>query len=96
MIGAAIPMALGLVPPNRWYGFRTPKTRASPDIWYPANRACGWFLIGAGSLALCFNLVLLSVHPDWSEKELVFWMGNSLGFWVLLAIIPSFLYLRRL
>jgi hypothetical protein len=28
----AVPMILGIVPPNHLYGFRTPKTLSSPDI----------------------------------------------------------------
>ena len=36
-----IPLALGKVPPNWFYGFRTPKTLSRPEIWYEANRAFG-------------------------------------------------------
>ncbi len=96
IIGIAFPMALAIVPPNQWYSFRTTKTLSSPRIWYAANRASGWFMIGAASLAICVNLALGSVHSDWPEKKLVFWMANSMGISVLLALIPSFLYLRRL
>ena len=38
-----IPMALGLVPP-RFYGYRTRRTLSSVDVWYRANRVCGWSL----------------------------------------------------
>ncbi len=40
-LAVAAPMTLGLVPPNRFYGMRTDKTLSSPEIWYPANSACG-------------------------------------------------------
>lgn len=41
MVGLSLPLALGKVPPNWFYGFRTPKTLSSPDLWYAANRSLG-------------------------------------------------------
>jgi uncharacterized membrane protein len=34
----SIPLALDLVPRNRFYGFRTRKTLSDDAIWYAANR----------------------------------------------------------
>ena len=42
----SMPMILDRVPPNSAYGFRTPKTLSSPEVWYPANRAAGWVHAG--------------------------------------------------
>jgi serine/threonine protein kinase len=42
VIGTAIPLVMGVVPPNRWYGVRTPKTFSSLDLWYKANRMVAW------------------------------------------------------
>ena len=42
MIGLAIPLILGKVPPNSWYGFRIRLTLDDPEIWYPANRYGGF------------------------------------------------------
>jgi hypothetical protein len=92
----AIPLVIGMIPPNNWYGFRTPKTLSSPAIWYAANRAMGWFFIGAGLLTMGFNLALWLTHPGWPEAELGFWMVNVVGIGLVLALIPSFLYLRGL
>jgi uncharacterized membrane protein len=44
----SLPLILRLVPPNRFYGFRTPKTRSDSAIWYPANRSVGIDLAIAG------------------------------------------------
>jgi hypothetical protein len=96
IVAVMIPLVAGVVPPNRWYGFRTRKTLSSPDIWYRANRAAGWFVIASVFIAIFFNIYLLSVHPEWSENKVMFSMVNSLGICILLALIPSFLYLRRL
>ena len=96
VIGLCIPMVLAMVPPNAFYGFRTPRTLSSPRIWYAANRVSGWFLIVASALTICFNLALWWIHPDWPEKRLVFWMANAMAVSVFLAVVASFMYLRRL
>ena len=37
----SVPLAAGLVGPNRLYGFRTPRTLADDRVWYPVNRMAG-------------------------------------------------------
>jgi hypothetical protein len=92
---AAVPMALGKVPPNRVFGFRTPKTLSSPEIWYPANRIAGWWMIAAGVAAVCLNLVVWRTHPDSSPAALVGVMAGLTGA-ILIATLLSFVYLRKL
>jgi len=96
MVLLALPMALGKIPPNGLYGFRTPKTLASPDIWYPANRIAGWFMVAAGALVFCFNLLLWSIHPDWPPETLVIWMAGAGFTAIVLASVASLIYLRKL
>jgi uncharacterized membrane protein len=92
----AVPMVLGIVPPNQLYGFRTPKTLSSPSVWYPANRIAGWLIIAGSALTICFNLALWSMHPDWPRERLVLWMVGAFTASVLLSAALSLLYLRRL
>ena len=96
LICLAVPMVLGVVPPNRFYGFRTPKTLSSPGIWYPANRVSGWCLIAGGALAIGINLALWLTHPDWPAKNLQLWMTNTTPAMLLFSVIASFYYLRKL
>jgi hypothetical protein len=37
----AIPLVLGVIPPNRLYGFRTKKTLSDANVWYRVNRFAG-------------------------------------------------------
>ena len=37
----AIPLVLGLIPRNRFYGMRMPKTLSDDRVWYPVNRVAG-------------------------------------------------------
>jgi uncharacterized membrane protein len=47
-IGFGIPLLLGRIPPNAWYGCRTRKTLSSEEIWYPVNRVTGRYMIISG------------------------------------------------
>jgi uncharacterized membrane protein len=96
MAASALPMVLRKVPPNLIYGFRTPKTLSSPDIWYAANRIAGWFMLAGAVLALCHNFALWSMHADWPWDRLVVYMAVADLIAVMLASAASSLYLRKL
>jgi len=48
LIGLGVPFLMDKVPPNSWYGFRTPRTLNDPGAWYRANRACGLWCVITG------------------------------------------------
>lgn len=72
----AVPLALRLVPPNRFYGFRTAQTLANRDVWFRVNRVAGWALIIADAATTSLYL---------SKPELA--SGRSL-MGVLALIVP--------
>jgi uncharacterized membrane protein len=86
----SIPLMLNLVPPNRVYGFRTPRTLANRDLWFRANRfaGCAFFIASAASAGV------FAVHPGYAS-------GRSLaGLAVFLtplgaALVASVAYARR-
>ncbi len=45
----SIPLILGHVPPNHWYGFRTSKTLSSAKLWRASNQYAGWCLLATGA-----------------------------------------------
>ncbi len=51
---AALPLILALIPPNRFYGVRTPETLDDPQLWYQVNRYGGWALL-VSSLFVSFT-----------------------------------------
>ena len=68
MVGLSVPLILRRVPPNPWYGFRTPKTLSDPSIWYPANQCAGrWLAASGGSVGLAAIVAYLS--PGLREYE---------------------------
>ena len=90
------PMTFGIIPPNRIYGFKTKETLSSPEVWYPANRASGWFMVAAAAVSLAFNLALSSAFPEWPLERLEPWLvaGNLVP--LAAGVVASYLYLRRL
>ena len=92
----SIPMILDKVPPNSTYGFRTAKTLSSPEVWYPANRAAGWFVLGAAVISICFNLALWWGFPEWRLTRTLFWMNCGTMVAFLMSALASLIYLGRL
>ena len=92
----SLPMILGRVPPNSAYGFRTPKTLSSPEVWYPANRAAGWFMLTAMVISICFNLALWWTFPEWPLDRTVSWMTGGTMIPLSISLLASFIYLGRL
>jgi SdpI/YfhL protein family len=91
-----IPIALGLIPPNRFYGYRTRKTFSSADIWYRANRFCGWAMTISGAVALFHNALFLQKHRDWSSPTLQLVLTISSSVLLFLGLIVSAFYVRKL
>ena len=91
-----IPMALRLIPPNHFYGYRTRKTFSSPAIWYRANRFSGWALAIAGIVALAHNLYFRHTHADFPPAFQQLFMAVPTGLLLLLAMVFSALYVRKL
>jgi hypothetical protein len=67
VIVLGIPLALGKVGPNPWYGFRLPATLRHRDIWYAVNAQAGRDLVATGVLLLVVVMVvgrLAGLAPD--------------------------------
>jgi uncharacterized membrane protein len=55
-----LPLKHEKIPPNWFYGFRTPKTLSSKEIWYPINRVAGIDMIRTGVVMISGAFVLLA------------------------------------
>jgi uncharacterized membrane protein len=89
----SLPMAMGMVPPNRFYGFRTAKTLSSPRIWYAANQRAGWLLFAAGVVSLLASLWITHMPgatPQVTQLLLTVVPGSS----AVGAVLAMFAYLR--
>ncbi|MGH7075362.1 MAG: SdpI family protein [Stellaceae bacterium] len=90
-----IPLSLKLVPPNRFYGYRTASSFASPEAWYQINFATGLALIAAGILsgvcALMLSQGLIALKP---EPRFIVGVAVT-GIVTLLCLIPVVIYSNR-
>ena len=94
----ARPMIKRRIGPNHFYGFRTPKTLSSPDIWYPANEFSGRRLFAAGAVITLFSLLLAPLNLFGSAGQGIY-SGIMVAIMlvsVIGALIASFRYLQRL
>jgi uncharacterized membrane protein len=91
-----LPLVLGLIPPNRLYGFRTKKTLADPDIWYRVNRF-------AGIAIMLASIVYVFAAKTWPYDRAA---ADNFSIWLLhlaafagplvVALIVSASYAKRL
>ncbi len=91
-----IPMALGMIPPNRFYGYRTRKTFSSRDMWYRANRFAGWAMVISGFVALGHNLYFLHDHANWAPASQRLVLTLSTAVLLLAGLVVSAVYIRKL
>ena len=95
MILISIPLVLRKVKPNRWYGFRTPKTLSDETIWYKANRFSGFaFLINGIVLLLVVLMLGIFNPPDMNTWGVTFCIGLAVTLPINIAV--SFIYLVKL
>ncbi|MEA2413760.1 MAG: hypothetical protein QOI58_417 [Thermoanaerobaculia bacterium] len=87
----SIPLALGIIPRNRLYGFRTKRTLADDAVWYPVNRFAGFAIMIASAI---YGLVA-TAHPY--DRDFSVWLLHLAAFAgpLALAIIGSGWYSRR-
>jgi uncharacterized membrane protein len=45
-----LPLYFRMVPPNRFYGFRTGRTLGDPSVWYAVNRITGGGMVITGAV----------------------------------------------
>jgi len=94
VIALAIPLMLEKIPRNHFYGVRTRQTLSSNEIWYYANRICGYAMIAAGLFWLALVHILHPLlHNDRAALNMAA-LGGALGLGVACAV-PLILTRRK-
>ena len=87
----SIPLILKVIPRNSVYGFRTPSTLSSDEIWFPANYFAGWALFIAAAVgAMLLLAVPGSARPNAGYDAALFSIP------LVVALAASFIYLRHI
>jgi len=90
----SVPLILGKIGPNSWYGFRVRRTLDDPALWYPVNAFAAKTLLAVGlgtSLAavVLYNVPGISLVVYASAMAVVVLAGLAV------SIIASFIYLNK-
>ncbi len=93
LVGLGIPCSMGLVPPNRLYGFRTPKTLKDPDVWYPTNRVAGYWGIATGIVTAGVSISTFFAGLGLPTAPLVNLVPAVVG--IVATLTHGFLVIRR-
>jgi len=98
-IGIAIPLILRKIPPNQFYGWRTPKAFKSKEIWYQINWYFGRDFFATGLVMFILNLVSLLCQKNSSNSMPWLLLGSNLVIFVggaILSMIRGCRYLKNL
>jgi len=95
-VGISIPLILGKVPPNSFYGCRTTKTLSDPKIWYAANRMSGKDFLISGLLIFVASLAMLAFGRDMNPDHVVITLLSVLLLSVAGAAWRCFTAVRRM
>jgi uncharacterized membrane protein len=71
LIAVSLPLVLGIVPLNRWYGYRTPRSMSSEAEWRRLNRIAGLAVIAVALVSPPVKAVLLLFVFEPSGQSLV-------------------------
>ena len=96
LVGLGLPLLLQIVPPNRWYGYRTALTFQDPAIWYSVNRETGAAMIGAGALGLLLSWGAFSGALQWRQETRILACLIGQALLLLLAFLVVVLRTERL
>lgn len=96
--GVSQPLIRNKIKPNRYYGFRVPKTLKNEEVWYKANSYSGQVLSIAGwitavSSLLFYPLVWIPHHGFMIYSAVCPVIFVSSVTW---AVVLSFRYLNKL
>jgi hypothetical protein len=95
LAAVSLPLSLGWIPPNVFYGFRVRKTLEHPEIWYPVNKYVGERLL-VDSLLLVLAAVGYPYIPGigikvYTQAVLITWVAG-----LIIAIVSSFRVMNTL
>jgi len=96
IIAVSIPLILGVVPRNHWYGFRTSRTLSSDATWYRSNRIGGKYFVIAGLIQLIAIAIVRLVWPAQATQLTATYGGIWVTVPLLIAVVLWFVRTRRI
>lgn len=94
-IGLGVPMLQKKVKQGAWYGIRTEKTLADPEIWYAVNQVAGIDFLLAGLLTVAASVFNIFVSLDHADKQVALFNFAAFLIGTALALMHTFRTLAR-
>ncbi len=91
-VAVAIPMLLGKIPRNNFYGFRTKLTLSSDKIWYSTNRFSAIALIYWAVFNLLIGIGSFWFHPMSDDLQLLLIIPPLSAF---IPCLISYLWMKK-
>jgi len=91
----SIPLIMGKIGPNPWYGFRVKRTLADPAVWYAVNAYSAKWLLAVGIVNVVAAVVLYFV-PDIDVAVYASSCGAIAVAGLVVALVQSIRFLRSL
>jgi uncharacterized membrane protein len=95
LAGLSIPLILGRIGPNPWYGFRVERTLSDPAVWYAANTYSAKRLLVVG-IATSLGSIVLYFVPEIDVAVYSTACGAITVGGLMVSIVQSFLFLRSI
>lgn len=74
----ALPLIVGIIPPNRIYGIRTVETLSDKKLWEQVNRYAGWTMLASSLVYLSVAALFPSVIAG--ETDFGRWVVHLVAF----------------
>jgi hypothetical protein len=93
LVGLSIPLIMGKIAPNPWYGFRVKRTLSDPAVWYAVNAYSAKWLLAVGIVNVVAAVVLYFV-PGIDVAVYASSCGVIAVAGLIVGLIQSFWFLR--
>ena len=87
---AAIPLAIGIVPPNPYYGWPTRVSSSKPELWKEVNLVFGRAVVVACAIA---GILIMAYNGTWLKSGLLQFVLVILALGVAAGV--TFAYARK-
>ena len=95
LVGLSIPLIMGKIGPNPWYGFRVKRTLSDPAVWYAVNAYSAKWLLAVGIVNVVAAVVLYFV-PEIDVAVYASSCGVIAVAGLAVGLLRSFKFLRSL
>jgi len=85
----AIPLFMGWIDPNPWYGVQAEQYTQDPEHWFVVNKAISVGIIAGGLTSFIFNLVLTIRANTFNKKQVIIRGLSFLVLGIALALVIS-------